>query len=430
MVQSRLRGSSAWIIDLGTGTGLSAPRPTSDRLRWSRSHAVAEGERSTRFQPRLLSTQRGFPTLMARGMTTRHHLELQEHPVYNPGVPSQYRLHAFAQPSVDHPPLTLETFEQRAPGPKEVEVKLRALSLNYRDLMIIRGHYNPKLNLPVTPLSDGAGEVTAVGADVQNFAPGDRVLTNFASSWQDGPFDASHLKHTLGTPGPGVATQYQYLSEGALLKIPEQLSFADAATLPIAGLTAYSALVTEGQARPGQTVLTLGTGGVSLFVLAIAQRLGLRVAITSSSDEKLARCKELGAAFTVNYRNEPAWGKAVAAWAGAGVDIVVETGGAQTLCQSIRSTRAGGRLSILGALTGVKGEIDLAPIMMRRISLHGVMVDSKAKLSELLALWSGNELDPPLKAPIAIRFSFEKLNEALCALAQGEHMGKVVVELS
>lgn len=349
---------------------------------------------------------------------------------YTRQVPQQYRLHAFAEPSRTQPPLALESFERRAPGPDEIEVQLRALSLNYRDLMIIRGHYNPKLSLPITPISDGAGEVTAVGAKVTGFAKGDRVLTNFASSWQDGPFDASYLKHTLGTPGPGVAAQYQYLSKDALLKIPDALSFEDAATLPIAGLTAYSALVTEGQARPGQTVLTLGTGGVSLFVLAIAQRLGLKVAITSSSDEKLARCKELGAAFTVNYTQEASWGKAVAAWAGAGVDIVVETGGAQTLGQSIRATRAGGRLAILGALTGVKGEIDLAPIMMRRISLHGVMVDSKARLSELLTLWSGNKLHPPLQAPIAKRFKFEQLNEALEALSKGALMGKVVIELS
>lgn len=348
---------------------------------------------------------------------------------YTGCVPQQYRLNAFADPQGAQPPLTLSSFERREPGPDEVEVRLRALSLNYRDLMIIRGHYNPKLALPITPISDGAGVVTAVGAKVREFSVQDRVLTNFASSWQDGPFDASHLKHTLGTPGPGMATHYQYLSQDALLKIPSALSFADAATLPIAGLTAYSALVTEGQARPGQKVLTLGTGGVSLFVLAIAQRLGLQVAITSSSDEKLARCKELGAAFTVNYQRDPAWGKTVSAWAGAGVDIVVETGGAQTLGQSIRATRAGGRLAILGALTGVKGEIDLAPIMMRRISMHGVMVDSKAKLEELLALWCGNAQLPVLKAPIAKRFPFAQLNQALVALAEGSMMGKVVIEL-
>lgn len=344
-------------------------------------------------------------------------------------MPQQYRLHAFAEPSSAKPPLALESFERQAPGPDQIEVQLRALSLNYRDLMIIRGHYNPKLSLPITPISDGAGIVTAVGSNVKDICKGDRVLTNFASSWQDGPFDASHLKHTLGTPGPGMATQYQLLPKEALLKIPGALSYADAATLPIAGLTAYSALVTEGQARPGQTVLTLGTGGVSLFVLSIAQRLGLKVAITSSSDKKLARCKELGAAYTINYNTEPSWGKAVAAWAEGGVDIVVETGGAKTLSQSIRATRAGGRMAILGALSGVKGEIDLAPIMMRRISMHGVMVDSKAKLAELLALWSGNGQEPALEAPIAKRFSFEQLNEALEALAKGEFMGKVVIEL-
>lgn len=341
----------------------------------------------------------------------------------------RYQLDAFLGDAKDPVSLVSQSFERREPAPGEVEIKLHAISLNFRDLMIIRGHYNPRLQLPVTPISDGAGEISAVGAGVDSLKVGDRVLTNFASNWIDGPFDAVYLKQTLGTPGPGMATQYQYLRESALAKIPDSLSFSEAATLPIAGLTAYSALVTEGQCRPGQKVLTLGTGGVSLFVLTLAQRLGLEVAITSSSDAKLEHCKSLGACFGVNYRKDPNWGKTVAAWAqGRGVDIVVETGGAQTLASSVRATRAGGRLAILGALTGVRGDIDLAPIMMRRISMHGVMVDSKARLQELLALWVGGPHASPLAAPIAKRFSFSQLNEALNALASGEHMGKIVVE--
>lgn len=342
-------------------------------------------------------------------------------------MPQRYKMHSFFAQDATAFALMTESFERRDPAPHEIELRLGALSLNYRDLMILRGTYNPKLKLPLTPISDGAGEITAVGSEVTDLKVGDRVLTNFASTWLDGPFHAKYLQHTLGTPGPGMATQYQYLDPNAVLKIPDSLDFAQAATLPIAGLTAYSALVTEGQCKQGQRVLTLGTGGVSLFVLTLAQRLGLEVGITSSNDAKLARCKDLGAAFTVNYKKEEQWGKAVAQWAeGQGVDIVVETGGAQTLMQSVRATRAGGRLAILGALSGVKGSIDLAPIMMRRISLHGVMVDSRKNLEALLALWTQ---PTPLKAPIARRIPFRQLNRALNELAAGNLMGKVVVEL-
>lgn len=342
-------------------------------------------------------------------------------------MPQRYQLHTFCDPRSKHFDLHCEHFERRKPKPGEVELQVRALSLNYRDLMILQGRYNPKLQLPITPISDAAGVVSAVGSGVQDLQVGDRVLTNFASSWIDGPFEAGHLKHTLGTPGPGLATQYQCLSSNAVVRMPNQLSFADAATLPIAALTAYSALVTEGQCQPGQRVLTLGTGGVSLFVLLLGQRLGLEVAITSSSDEKLQRCKELGASFTLNYQKQEQWGKAVAKWAqGTGVDLVVETGGAQTLMQSVRATRAGGRLAILGALTGVQGNIDLAPIMMRRISMHGVMVDSRENLKSLLELWCKK---PALTAPIAKRFAFSDLNQALEELSQGKFMGKVVIEL-
>lgn len=345
-------------------------------------------------------------------------------------MPKRYLLNEFFDANACTFRLPQESFERRAPAANEVELKVAALSLNYRDLMLLRGQYNPRLKLPTTIISDAAGEVVAVGCDVCEFKPGDRVLTNFANQWEKGPFRAEYLKHTLGTPGPGLASEYQYLPEQALLKIPDSLSFEAAATLPIAGLTAYSALVSEGQTQTGHKVLTLGTGGVSLFVLALGQRLGLEVAITSSSDQKLERCRELGAAFTLNYRKEEQWGKAVAQWAqGRGVDVVVETGGAQTLPQSIRATRAGGRLAILGALTGLRGPIDLGPIMMRRLSLHGVMVDSRQALSSLVELCTAPKHGPVLEAPIAKIFPFEELNQALAALAGGQHMGKIVISL-
>lgn len=335
----------------------------------------------------------------------------------------RFSLRAFGEAS-DPSVLVRENFERRLPGPGEVEVALAALSLNYRDLMIVRGQYNPKLPLPAIPISDGAGIVTAIGSEVLDLKVGQRVLCNFVSTWEDGPFHARYLQQTLGTPGPGVATQYQYFSPKALVPLPPELSFCDAATLPIAALTAYSALVSVGQVQPGQKVLTLGTGGVSMFVLQLGVALGLSVAITSSSDEKLARCRELGAAHTLNYIKQKEWGKAIAQWSGEGVDVVVETGGIQTLGQSIRATKAGGKIAVLGALTGLRGAIDLAPIMMRRIALHGVMVDSKSALKRLLQLVSEHRISPV----IARQFGFEELPQALQELAAGRQMGKIVVE--
>lgn len=357
-------------------------------------------------------------------------LPLPRPKAYSGSVPRRYLLNEFFDSNASSFRLSQERFDRREPASNEVELKVAALSLNYRDLMILRGQYNPRLKLPTTIISDAAGEVVAVGSEVSDLKPGDRVLTNFANQWLKGPFHAEYLKHTLGTPGPGLASEYQYLPEQALLKIPDNLSFEAAATLPVAGLTAYSALVSEGRVQPGHKVLTLGTGGVSLFVLALGQRLGVDVAITSSSDQKLARCRELGAAFTLNYRKEEQWGKAVAQWAqGCGVDLVVETGGAQTLAQSIRATRAGGRIAILGALTGLRAPIDLGPIMMRRISLHGVMVDSREALACLVDLCTSPKHGPVFEAAIAKTFPFEDLDQALAALASGRHMGKIVISL-
>lgn len=348
-------------------------------------------------------------------------------------MPQRYLLTHFAPIDGSPCPLARESFELGPPAPGQVQLAVRAISLNYRDLMIIRGDYNPKLALPTQVLSDAAGVVTQVGPGVTRFKPGDRVLTNFVSTWQKGPFCATYLQHTLGTPGPGLATQAQNLSEDALVAMPDALSFEQASTLPIAGLTAYSALLTQASAKPGQRVLTLGTGGVSMFVLALAKHLGLQVAITSSSDKKLKRCASMGADFTINYQSEPQWGRKVASWAdGQGVDITVETGGIQSLAQSIRATKAGGTLSILGALSGLKGTIDLGPIMMRRLSLRGVMVDPRENLEKLVQLYTQSPaLAPPI---IAQHFDFEQTPQALMALAKAqsseEHLGKIVIRVS
>lgn len=310
-------------------------------------------------------------------------------------------------------------------GPAEIVLDVRAASLNYRDLLVIRGHYNPKLRLPATPLSDGAGVVSAVGSQVRGLRVGDRVVTQFVVGWQAGRFRDEYLRTTLGTPGPGLATERVVLPEPALAPIPSDLTFASAATLPIAALTAWSALVTEGRVEAGQTVLTLGTGGVSIFALQIATALGAQVIVTSGSDAKLERARELGASHVINYRTQPDWEKQVLAHTGGvGVDVVVETGGAGTFERSVRATRAGGTIALLGALTGLKAEINLGPLLMRRIRVAGIMVDSRAAFVELLRFVERHRIAPVIDRA----FGFDELRAALEYMERGEHFGKIVLQ--
>lgn len=310
------------------------------------------------------------------------------------------------------------------PGPGQVRLRILARSLNYRDLLIIRGQYNPRLALPATPLSDAAGLVDSVGPGVQSVCVGDLVMTHFVAAWQDGELRSEHLRSTLGTPGPGVAAEYVVLPESAVIPTPTGWSAAEAATLPIAGLTAWSALVTVGNVQPGQTVLTLGTGGVSIFALQLAQARGARVIITSGSDEKLARCRELGAWETINHRTTPDWERRVLELTGkVGVDVVVENVGASTLNQSVASTRTSGTVALLGAIAGMRAELDTGQVLMRRVRICGVMVDSMAAFHGLRAFLSERQLRPVIDRV----FPFSALPDALRYMESGAHLGKIVV---
>lgn len=322
--------------------------------------------------------------------------------------------------------LQLRTAPSPDPGPGEVRLQVKALSPNFRDLLIIRGHYNPRLALPAVPVSDAAGIVTAVGSGVTEWREGDEVMSHFITGWQDGPFRAEYVGTTLGTPGPGLATEEAILPAQALVPIPRGLGFAQAATLPIAALTAWSALVTEGHLQKGQTVLTLGTGGVSIFALQLAAAMGAQVVITSSDDAKLDRAKSLGATAGVNYRTDPAWDKAVRSLTdGQGADVVVENGGVGTLSQSLRAARGGGVVALLGALTGLQGEVDISPILMKRVRVAGIMVDSRAAFRDMVAFLEQHEIEPVIDA----RFGFDELPAALQHMASGAHFGKIVVEV-
>lgn len=336
-----------------------------------------------------------------------------------------YRLNAFG---LEH----LELVDAAAPpppGPDEATVEISAISLNYRDLLVIRGLYNPRFRLPATPISDGAGIVRAVGSNVKHVRPGDRVIGNFITGWIDGPYYGRYLPTTLGMPGPGLAAELVNLPGAALVAPPKHYSLEQASTLPIAALTAWSALVTEGGLDPRRTdndatILTLGTGGVSMFVLQFARAMGARVIATSSDDAKLERVRPLTMAG-VNYRTHPDWDKRVLELTGGeGVDLTVETGGAGTLEKSLKATRAGGIVSLLGALTGLKAEITTGTILMKRLRVAGIMVDSRASLERMIAFIERN---PAIEPVIDRTFAFGELREALEWMDSARHLGKITL---
>lgn len=334
------------------------------------------------------------------------------------------RRYEFASFGLDQ--LKLVERETPEPGPGEVVLEVEAFSLNYRDLRVVEGTYNPNISLPATPVSDACGTVSAVGEGVSRIRLGDKVMTHFISGWIDGPFERKYVASTLGVPGPGLAAEKVLLPEKALLSCPPGLGAADAATLPICALTAWSVLVTEGQVEPGQWVLTLGTGGVSVFVVQLAKALGAKVVITSSSDEKLERARGLGADATINYKKNPRWDKEVlAATEGLGAHIVVETGGIGTLTYSLKATRALGLVGALGGVTGLRGDVDLAPLTMKRLRVHGVLVDSRANFEKLLQFLQEHPIEPVIDR----KFAFEELPEAMRHMESGAHFGKIVVEV-
>ncbi|HEX9943995.1 MAG TPA: NAD(P)-dependent alcohol dehydrogenase [Thermoanaerobaculia bacterium] len=313
-----------------------------------------------------------------------------------------------------------------APGPGQALVRLRAASLNYRDLLTVEGKYNPKQKLPLVPCSDGAGEVVAVGEGVTRVQPGDRVCGLFAQKWISGAPTRERLRSTLGGPLDGTLAELAVFDQEGLVKTPEHLSDEEAATLPCAAVTAWSALVTEGGVTAGDAVLVQGTGGVSLFALQLAKLLGARVIATSSRDEKLERVRELGASGLINYREVPEWGKkAKELTGGTGVDNVVEVGGAGTLQQSLQAVRFGGTISLIGNLSGTKTELLLTQIFMQKIRVNGILVghrDSFEAMNRAIALHR-------LRPVVDRVFPLEESRAAFEHLAAGGHFGKIVVRV-
>ena len=295
---------------------------------------------------------------------------------------------------------------QPGPGPGQARVRMTAATLNYRDLLVVEGRYNPKLRLPLVPVSDGAGVVEAVGDGVTRFRPGDRVVGVFFQGWLEGEPSAEKLATGLGAGREGVLCERRVFDEAGLLPAPESLSDAEAAALPCAGVTAWSAIVTLGRVRPGDMVVVQVTGGVALFALQFAKRLGATVILTSSDDAKLARGRALGADHLVNYRTDPDWSRPVKTLTdGRGADLIVEIGGAGTLAQSIRAVRVGGTIAMIGVVAGAAAsDVPLPLVVMRQVRMQGVTLGSRADFEAMLRAYAAARLHPALDEQ---RFAFE-----------------------
>ena len=308
----------------------------------------------------------------------------------------------------------------------QVVVQIRSVSLNYRDYMNILGIRGVTGPIPRVPCSDGAGEIIALGSDVTTWQLGDRVVIPFMPSWLDGPFSQAHSSAALGGAVDGVLRQQVAVSADSLVRLPDAMSFAQAATLPCAAVTAWDALIVRGQLQPGSTVLIQGSGGVSIFALQIAKHHGARVLAITSSEEKASRLRQLGADATFNYKQNPDW----ATWAleqtgGIGVDHVVEIGGPETLNRSIQATRFGGHIALIGVLTGTSGEIQTVQILRKGIRLDGVYVGSRTMLAQVVDFFSTS----PHRPIIDSTFAFSDAATAVSHLESGNHFGKIVITL-
>lgn len=311
------------------------------------------------------------------------------------------------------------------PGPGEVLVGVRACSLNYRDLQVVQGLYDPKMSLPRVPFSDGAGEVLAVGEGVEKFEAGDRVAGIFMQKWVGGEITPDAAASALGGAIDGMLSEQVVLKEHGLVHLPDHLSFEEAATLPCAAVTAWNALVDKGGLKAGDTVLALGTGGVSIFALQFANLFGARTIITSSSDEKLERARKLGASDTVNYKQNPDWEKEVLELTGGrGVDHVVEVGGPDTLSKSLVAARMGGNVAMIGVLTGAKGSVPTAAILRKSVRVQGIYVGSREMFESMNRAIALHEMTPVVDRT----FPFEEAREALRHMESAAHFGKIVIQ--
>ncbi|AGP32533.1 NADPH:quinone oxidoreductase [Sorangium cellulosum] len=310
------------------------------------------------------------------------------------------------------------------PGPGQIVLRMKAASLNYRDLLVTKGLYNPKFSLPLVPLSDGVGEVIGAGEGVTRVKVGDRVSPIFHQRWIDGEISWAKTKAALGGELPGVLAEQVLVDQEGVVAVPPHLTDEEAATLPCAAVTAWNALFASSHLKAGDTVLVQGTGGVSILALQLARTAGARVIVTSSSDEKLERARSLGASETINYRTTPDWDTQVLALTGgAGVDHVIEVGGEGTIARSLRAVRVGGRVSLIGVLSGGAPALNLFPFLMKQITAQGIFVGSRAMFEDMNRAIAANGLRPVVDRV----FPFAEIRQALDHMASGGHFGKIAL---
>jgi len=332
-----------------------------------------------------------------------------------------YQLTALTGPDA----LRLVELPEPKPAPGQVLVRVHATSLNYRDLLVSDGRYG-KVALPLIPLSDGAGEIAAVGQGVIGWKTGDRVAGTFFQGWQSGPFRREMANTALGGALNGMLAEFVALSADGIVAIPPHLTYAEAATLPCAALTAWQALVTRGNVSADEIVLLLGTGGVSIFALQFAKMHGARVIITSSSDEKLARARKLGADETINYRSVPDWEQEVFRLTNrSGADQVVEVGGTGTFAKSLRSVAPGGQVHLIGGISGFTADVPLAEIIRKLAIVRGIYVGSRAMFEAMSRAITRHQTKPVVDRV----FEFTDAPAAYQYQQSGKHFGKLVISI-
>lgn len=320
--------------------------------------------------------------------------------------------------------LKLTREEPPKPGPGELLVRIRACSLNFHDDLVVNGTIPS--NDGCVPLSDGAGEVTSVGADVTDFRIGDPVVSTFYPYWPAGEMTATTRRDIPGESIDGYAREYVCRPAQAFTKAPAGYTHSEAATLTCAGVTAWRGLVVRGQVKPGDTVVILGSGSVSLFAMQFAKAAGAQVIATSSSEEKLERLSRLGADFVVNYKREPNWGEKVKDLTGGrGADHVIEVGGPGTLMQSVTACRTGGHIALIGVLTGVVGEVAVPALFSNQIRISGISVGNRADQEDMIRAVTANGLKPVIDRS----FPLEEIAAGFRHYEAGGHFGKVCLEL-
>ena len=336
------------------------------------------------------------------------------------GEMKAWELHGFGR---EH--LTLTDIPVPKAGPTEVLIRVSAVSLNYRDKLIVEGFYNPGMRFPLTQVADAVGHVVGVGGEVVRFRVGDRVIANYCTRWVDGPPHYNEGSHSMGNTIPGALAEYFILDQHALVKAPDYLSDDEAASVACAGLTAWYPLVEKGQLKADQTVLIQGTGGVSIFGLQIAFALGARVLVTSSSDAKLERAKALGASEGINYRRTPEWEKEVLKLtAQEGVDHILEVAGGNSLSQSITAVKPGGQIAVIGVLDDISSDIPIFSLLLKQVVLRGVSVGPTRALEDMLRNFEQLQLHPVIDTV----YPFADVQTAYDHLYRGA-FGKIVIRV-